>query len=571
MVLALLALPATAAELTEVVIDGVGDELVKSLRARLSLVEVIARPDVPPSYIRYLHERAPGELRAAMEPFGYYNAEVSGELREQGGDFQARYTVQPGPATHVVSRRLELTGPGSDDPVLDETLAAFPLAEGDVFDHRRYERGKRQMLQQFAERGYFDAETGTARVEVSREDNEARIHVQWRTGPRYRFGDLTIEGSQVAKGLVRVQAPFEPGDTFHQEDLLALQQGLRGTEYFATIDVVPAVEQAQDTGSTEVPVKVTVTPAKRNVYSAGVAVGTDIGAAVDVGYERRWLNRRGHRLETDLRFGNRRSTAGVGYVLPSFRHPDTQTRLFGSYDDRKSDSNDRTTGRVGVSRSGRWGEWRPLLSLELLDEKYEIGDERDRASLLVPSLRLTHLEVDDPLFINRGWRISGFVRGSVANFLSDSSFVQAGGDVTFIQSLPWRNRLILRGQGGTTWSDEFFGLPPTYRFFAGGDRSVRGYDYEELGPTDADGDVVGGKHLLVGSVELEHMFNDTWGVAAFLDAGNAFDFDQFVVKRGAGLGLRWRSPLGLVRVDVARALDKPGRPFRLHLVIGPTL
>jgi len=114
-------------------------------------------------------------------------------------------------------------------------------------------------------------------------------------------------------------------------------------------------------------------------------------------------------------------------------------------------------------------------------------------------------------------------------------------------------------------------LPVSVRFFAGGDNSVRGYGYEELGPTNDEGDVVGGRHLLTGSVEYNHPVVGRWSLAAFMDAGNAFDtFNDYEVFRGVGTGVRWRSPIGPIRVDVARPVDEPGN-FRLHISMGAVL
>ena len=123
--------------------------------------------------------------------------------------------------------------------------------------------------------------------------------------------------------------------------------------------------------------------------------------------------------------------------------------------------------------------------------------------------------------------------------------------------------LFLRGQAGATWqNDPLRDIPPSLRFFAGGDQSVRGYGYQRLGPEDASGDVVGGKNLLVGSVELERALGKDWGVVLFYDAGNAFDsFSDYRIYEGAGLGVRRYTPIGPVKVDLARQIgvDDPSR------------
>jgi translocation and assembly module TamA len=130
--------------------------------------------------------------------------------------------------------------------------------------------------------------------------------------------------------------------------------------------------------------------------------------------------------------------------------------------------------------------------------------------------------------------------------------------------------LLLRGQAGVTLQSEpLQSLPPSLRFFAGGDNSLRGYPYQSLGPKNPSGQVVGGKNLLVGTLEFEKAFSTTWGLAAFYDAGNAFDdFSQFQLKQNAGLGLRIYTPVGPIRLDLARQIGETDNQYRISLSIG---
>jgi translocation and assembly module TamA len=117
----------------------------------------------------------------------------------------------------------------------------------------------------------------------------------------------------------------------------------------------------------------------------------------------------------------------------------------------------------------------------------------------------------------------------------------------------------------------FSDLPPELRFFAGGDRSVRGFDYQQIGDTNDTGGVIGGRYLAVASAEMEYYIPQGYGVAAFVDAGDAFN-DQPNSNVGAGLGLRWKSPVGLLRLDVARpVVTDLNTAWRVHLIIGPDL
>jgi len=191
--------------------------------------------------------------------------------------------------------------------------------------------------------------------------------------------------------------------------------------------------------------------------------------------------------------------------------------------------------------------------------------------LLIPGVSWTRIDADSRIYTTRGSRLALSLQGAARGVLSNTSFAQADLQAKVIRSFGTGNRLIVRGEAGATYVSDFSRLPVSLRFFAGGDNSVRGYAYRSLGPTDASGAVIGGRYLLVGSVEYDRRIVGNWGAAVFYDAGNAFNSRPASLKRGAGVGLRWRSPVGMVRIDLASALSEPGHPLRLHISIGPDL
>jgi translocation and assembly module TamA len=190
--------------------------------------------------------------------------------------------------------------------------------------------------------------------------------------------------------------------------------------------------------------------------------------------------------------------------------------------------------------------------------------------LILPGLRFTQRQVDDILRPTKGFRYYLELRGSTDTLGAETSFFQFLGNADFLYPLTHRVSFIPRLQVGTTWQrDPITDLPPSLRFYAGGDRSVRGYTYQSLGPTDASGKVVGGKNLLVGSLELEYAIAKNWGIAGFYDVGNAFNSaDDFRLAQGAGIGIRYYTPAGPLRVDVARQINVDNPGYQLHVSIG---
>ena len=237
----------------------------------------------------------------------------------------------------------------------------------------------------------------------------------------------------------------------------------------------------------------------------------------------------------------------------------------------KTDTSDSTVSTIGASLKHSRGEWRESISLNYQQEDFVDGDDAGQSYLLIPGINWSRTWGSNFIYTLDGLRFNLGWRGASKELLSDTDFSQLQGSIKAITSISPRNRIITRGSLGTTWTNDFEQLPSSVRFFAGGAQSVRGYTYQSLGPLNASDQVIGGKHLMVGSIEFEHSFNGKWGVALFYDAGNAIDSLSDKLERGAGFGLRWKSPIGPVRIDLASAISQDGQPWRLHINIGPDL
>ena len=225
---------------------------------------------------------------------------------------------------------------------------------------------------------------------------------------------------------------------------------------------------------------------------------------------------------------------------------------------------------VGVKLNHGRGRWRETLSLEYQREDFSIDNVDDRSRLLLPGASWSRTWGREFINVLDGVKLDFSIRGADQDLASDIDLLQYGIQLKFITSLGPRDRIIMRGAVGTIETDDFDRVPSSIRYYAGGSNSVRGYAYQSLGPEDDDGEAIGAQHLLVGSIEYEHYFSDRWGMAVFIDAGNALeDFDDDL-EQGAGFGLRWKSPVGPVKVDLANAISDD-QDWRLHFNIGPDL
>jgi translocation and assembly module TamA len=553
--------------------DGLDGELRTAALAALELQQYKGR-DVSPAQARRLYRRAEGQIQAALEPYGYYNASLSGELKENAGNFVAELHVKIGPPVQVTDVDIRIDGGTEGLRSIDMARSAFAPRRGQPLDHATYERSKAAIHAALFGAGYLDAQLVTHRVDVVRAANTAEIHLEWKVGERYRFGDTHFDGGQFPDTFMQRYIPWSAEDYYSQEQLLALQQRLVDANYFSISQVQPDTEKAADG---VVPISVMLAPAKRTVYTGGLFVGTDTGAGVRGGVERRWVNDRGHKLKFETILAQRLKTLSSLYQIP-LPGTDNHSLNFGvAYRDENTDTSQSKTLRLAATDSRVWRGWTRTIGLQFLTGDFKVADEKGSTTLLYPEISFAKKRADDLNFPRRGWSLTLAARAGQKGALSDTSFTQVTADAKWIRGLGDNGRFIARGSLGYTVVDDFDKLPPELRFFAGGDRSIRGYSFQTVGPrrltvNNTEPKVIGGEQLVVASAEYEHYFTERWGAAAFVDTGDAFTGSNFDLKIGAGFGVRWRSPVGLVRVDLGTPIgDKYASGVELHVVIGPDL
>ena len=564
----LLAGPSAAAELAPVELHGIEGLLAANVRGQLSVDRMSPgqRDQVSATRLDYLQRITPDEIRAGLEPFGYYDVGVTITRQARGDQVVLVADIVLGEPVKVRKLDLRVEGAAGEDSEIQAQLRAFHPQPGQVFDHGEYETGKSRIARRLGERGYFDADLAVHTVTVSRAEAAADIALAWTGGPRYRFGAARFEGQPLNDGVLDPLVPWKVGEPFDQAKLLRLQQSLVDTDFFNGISLSPQPEKAVDG---EVPVLVSLVPAKRSVYNLGLRYGSDAGAGIDARLERRYLNRRGHKVLADLRLAQFDRDLVAQYQVPAFGWLDGWYSF--SLELRQEDVEDLRSefGNIALTRSGRWRGWELLAGLNFKRERFDVlpGDRLDYITLVYPSLWGKWKQGDDVNSPRSGRSLELELRGGGPG--SDVRFLQLRAEGHWIHGFGARNRLLLRSELGTTFSGNIEDFPPSMRFYAGGDRSIRGFGYKEIGP-NRNGRVFGGQHLAVASVEFEHMFTPVWGAALFIDGGDAFD-RRFNAHVGIGAGLRWRSAVGPVRVDIAHGIDDADQGLRLHISLGPDL
>lgn len=565
----------SAASLREAKVRGVEGSALANVEATLSLFRLppADRDELSEARLAYLLRRVPDEVDAALQPYGYYDAQSSSEIVRDGDSVDVTIIIAKGEPVMVRAAQIEMQGAAGADADIGAMLRKFKPRIDARLDHRLYEASKLSVQRRLLERGYFDAELVRHRIEVRQQQREATLDLLWRSGERYRFGETRFEGSHIRLALLEQTVRYERGEPYDQNELLALQQRLTELDYFGFVDVRPDLESAEQS---QVPIAVGLTPGKRDVYSAGLSFGTDSGAGIQLGLERRWVNDRGHKFASQLDYTQRRKSLGMLYRVPAFAWAEGWYSLGLN---RREEESEFVTSRISeavAQRIGRINGWDLGLGLHVLQESFDLGRQSQTVAsgkqrLVYPALSAERKVADDPLYPSRGFLLRGELKLGASQIGSQTDFAQILLRAKLVRSLGRNNRVLLRADLGRTETGEFDEIPPSLRFYAGGDRSIRGYGHQEVGPR-IDDQVLGGRNLLVGSVELEHMFTPRWGAAVFVDAGDAFNGpDDFALRTGVGAGVRWRSPVGLVRVDVAHGLDGADSAVQLHINIGPDL
>jgi len=559
---------AVAAEVDTEIVGIDDEEIVKNIEATLSIVRDRKRDDLTDASIAQLHERAPAEIKKAVEPFGYYGAQVESTLKPEGkGKFDARYVVTLGKPVQVKSVHVEVTGEGRNSEPFPTLVKDFPLKPGNVLDQRLYTRAKNQFSSAVADSGYLDARFTTSAIRIQREENLADVEIVLDTGPLYRFGPVTFDSTSVDERVLRSFVSFQPGDPFRYSKLLSFQSRLGGTPYFSRVEAVPR----RDLGTgTEVPIEVKLETRKPRRYEVGVGYGTDTGPRVLFNTEFRRLNRAGHRFNLRANVSEVELSANAAYVIPS-QYPKKHEYTFAALAAR-IDPVAYTTQRfaIGPTRSQPRFGCRESLTLSYEHEDYTVGPDDGITDLFIAGITYNLKRADDPISPGKGYRVDVGVRGTSEAVGSSQSFASLTASGKVVRTLAPRWRVLARADAGTTHTSDFRDLPPTVRFFAGGDNSVRGYEYQSLGPRADNGQVIGGEMLLATSVELEFAITSKFAQAVFFDAGNAFEgLGAGDIEQGAGGGLRWKSPVGPVRLDLAFALNHDD--WRIHFTMGPDL
>ena len=487
-------------------------------------------------------------------------------LEDAADGLSVIYTVHQNEPTRLGQVNIQVTGEAERDEKFRELLADNPLKSGSTLDHNTYETYKARFAALASARGYFDGAFREHSVQVNPDTNTADVALIYDSGTRYSFENVEFNDVPLSPDLLQRFVQFKPGQPYLSSDVATLQQDLQGSGYFAEALIGDEPDRERKT----VPIKGQLTMDENKHYVLGVGYSTDSGVRGKFEFDRRWVNDRGHQFSSKLYASTKASSLDTLYRIPAANPASAYYYLrLGGHIKRDTYDSRRIFGEGGYNY--RTGDWEHRYGLVTAWEKFTIGLTDGKTLLLYPQAQWTYTSTKNRLNPKDGYQFRFGVLGASKALLSDVNVLQANLDARYLQTLGEKSRLVSRAALGGTWTNDFDRIPPSMRYFAGGDRTIRGYTFENIGTRDAGGNNIGGRYLAVGSLEYEYYFKPEWAAAAFVDAGDAYIHDP-KIKVGAGAGVHWQSPVGPIKLDVAHGFDKKyGDKVRLHISIGAEL
>jgi translocation and assembly module TamA len=552
--------------LPKIKFNGIEDELLDAVKQNLEIEDERLQPSIfgfAPSA-----ELLVRKTKLALKVYGYYQPKV--EINTESDLWEM--TIQLGPVVTWNQVVVKINGDGGELVEFKNIVKSHLLKAGQAIRHHHYQQLKKSLEIQAAEFGFFQAFFVTQELRVNLENYQADVHLVFDTQQRYKIGDVSLNGSMLSDKFLASLINVKADSPYQQNQFSQTHQALLKSGFFENI----ALKQSINDQLHQVDVKIELQDIERYEFRSSIGYGSDTGPKINLRLSDRQFNPDGHRYHWQFDASKLAHSVGFQYYIPTFELDDYWINQI-SY----KESDDGVLVSTSTELQSLYVD--KINTHHLQDASIKIGFE----SLTVSDRPETFLEyavlswgyqyssVESPLQVLNGWRYRADIRGSHKAISDpDLPFVQIEQDFKHINSLSENYRLISRLAAGITVMDlDIFeqSMPSQYRFFVGGDRSLRGYKYQHLAPLNQQNELSGGRHYMEASIELERKLNDQWAMAVFLDSGNAFnDWDQTNMESSLGFGLRWLTPIGAVKLDIAKPFDSD-YSSRFHLTIAPDL
>ncbi|ELA9322551.1 autotransporter assembly complex protein TamA [Vibrio parahaemolyticus] len=544
-------------------LKGIDGALEDNVKAYLSSI-----PEKDYSTSLRFQARLDQSITEALNALGYYHAKISYSISE--GNDELIVNIHKGLPVKIKVMDVVISGEAKEDEEFANLIAKSPLKVGRILNQGEYDSLKSGIRNLALQRGYFNGDFKLNKLEVIPELNEANVRLHYDSGIRYHFGPVEITGSQIWENRVESMRPFEIGEPYLVSDVGEYNQNLSNSDWFSSVFVEPDLSKLED--GRELPIKVSLAPAAKNQIETGIGYSTDTGVRGTLKWKKPWVSARGHSFNTALSLSKPEQTITAGYKIPLDDVLREYYQLqFGL---KHLDNRDTESLESNLAVERHWltdGGWHKTVYVRHLYENFSQGLQDDGVQFVLPGATFSRTRVRGGSMPMWGDKQSVTVEYGDPALLSETRVLRLLGRSSWIRGIGENHRGLFRLEGGANITEEFEKLSPSLRFFAGGDNNIRGYGYESISPVDESGALTGAKYILSSTLEYQYRVYGNWWAATFYDIGDAFN-DTPEWKSGAGVGIRWASPVGPVSFDFAWGLDeKPNNEFRIHFSLGPEL
>ncbi|MFC0179114.1 autotransporter assembly complex protein TamA [Thorsellia kenyensis] len=551
-------------------LTGLEGELQRNVRARLSRIQ-----EAEISSDGRFQARLRNEIVLGLKALGYYSPEIQIEFEDKLAPARPilHANVSPGKPVLLVRLDINIKGEAKDDEAFQQLITRLSPELNKPINHSQFDAFTAGLTNLALNRGYFDAIFIQQKLGVSVERGEAIWFIEFDSGERYRYGNITYDGSQIDTLFLDNLTPFEPAVGYLADDIIEFNRRLNRTNWFNSSIMTPRLESLNNDKTVDI--GGVLTPRTKNSVDVGLGFSTDVGIRGVFSWRRPWWNRYGHSSETNLNISTKEQIIDFNYRIPLVQNAlDHYYIIQTGY--KRQDLNDTRSDAVSINFARFWGRilgWQFSTNIRLSYDDFIQGATQNSTLLVMPGITLNRTRT-----VGSGMPEWGDTQRYSLDFSdkvlgSDADLAIMQGQYALIRTPAAGHRLLGRTNIGWIETNKFDVIPPSLRFFAGGDRSIRGYKFRGISPRDEAGKLAGASQLLTGSLEYQYNFTGNWWGATFVDAGNASNkVLEDDIKTGTGIGVRWSSPLGPVRFDIATPVnDRDTNNVQFYIGLGPEL